>query len=30
MLQIEMTSTDEIKKLMDSPTYETFLEEHED
>jgi glycine cleavage system H protein len=30
MLQIEMTSPDEIKKLMDAPTYETFLEEHED
>ena len=30
MLQIEMTSPDEIKKLMDAPTYETFLQEHED
>jgi glycine cleavage system H protein len=30
MIQIEMTSPDEIKQLMDATAYETFLKEHED
>ncbi|HEY5282212.1 MAG TPA: glycine cleavage system protein GcvH [Polyangia bacterium] len=30
MLQIEASNLDEIKKLMDAPTYETFLKENED
>ena len=30
MLQIEASNLDEIKNLMDAPTYETFLKENED
>jgi len=30
MIQIEATSPEEIKKLMDASAYETFLKEHED
>ena len=30
MIQIEMTSPDEIKQLMDAAAYESFLKEHED
>ena len=30
MIQIEMSSPDEIKKLMDAAAYESFLKEHED
>ena len=30
MIQIELSSPDELKKLMDSPTYEAFLKENED
>ena len=30
MIQIEVASPEEIKKLMDAPTYETFLKENED
>ncbi len=30
MIQIEMTSPEEIKKLMDAAAYESFLQEHED
>ncbi len=29
MIQIEMSNPDELKKLMDSKTYETFLKESE-
>ncbi len=30
MIQIEASSPDELKKLMDAPAYETFLKENED
>jgi glycine cleavage system H protein len=30
MIQIELSSPDELKKLMDSTTYEAFLKENED
>jgi glycine cleavage system H protein len=30
MIQVEMSSPDEAKKLMDSAAYETFLQENED
>jgi hypothetical protein len=29
MIQIEVSNQDELKKLMDSKTYETFLKENE-
>jgi glycine cleavage system H protein len=30
MIQIEASNPDELKKLMDAATYESFLKEHED
>jgi glycine cleavage system H protein len=30
MIQIELSNPEDLKKLMDAPTYETFLKEHED
>jgi glycine cleavage system H protein len=30
MIQIELSKPDELKQLMDSAAYETFLKEHED
>jgi glycine cleavage system H protein len=30
MIQLEVSSPDELKKLMDTAAYETFLKEHED